>query len=237
MNYQFKPRWWVVLLTITFALVFTRLGFWQLSRANEKELRQERIEQYTREAVVTLPSTLIKLEDFQYRQVEVKGRFIEEHAIYLDNKIYQGVAGYEILAPLKIANSSLHVLVNRGWIALRNDRTNFLSVFFPQEEVKVTGYSYFANDQNDATLEEKAAGKLWINLDFEHYQKVTGLALQPILLLQQDNQIDDGLIRQWVRPESGASKNIGYAIQWFLLAATTCIIFLVLNVKRNSSKK
>ncbi|SDY57989.1 SURF1 family protein [Nitrosomonas sp. Nm33] len=237
MNYQFKPRWWVVLLTVTFTLVFTRLGFWQLSRANEKELRQERIEQYAREAIVTLPSTPIKLEDFQYRQVEVKGRFIEDHAIYLDNKIYQGVAGYEILAPLKIANSSLHVLINRGWIASRKDRTQLPSVFFPQEEVKVTGIVTSPMIRTMQLSAEKTAGKLWINLDLEHYQKVTGLALQPILLLQQDNQIDDGLIRQWVQPDSGASKNIGYAVQWFLLAVTTCIIFLVLNVKRNSSKK
>lgn len=237
MNYQFKPKWWVVLLTIAFALVFTRLGFWQISRANEKELRQERIEQYTREAIVTLPSTPIKLEDFQYRQVEVKGRFIEDHAIYLDNKIYQGVVGYEILAPLKIANSSLHVLVNRGWIASRKDRTQLPTVFYPQEEVKVTGIVTSPMIRTMQLSGEKAAGKLWINLDFDLYQQTTGLALQPILLLQQDNQINDGLIRQWVQSDSGASKNIGYAIQWFLLAITTCIIFLVLNVKRNSSKK
>lgn len=237
MNYQFKPKWWVILLTIAFALVFTRLGFWQISRANEKELRQERIEQYTREAIVTLPSTPIKLEDFQYRQVEVKGRFIEDHAIYLDNKIYQGVVGYEILAPLKIANSSLHVLVNRGWIASRKDRTQLPTVFYPQEEVKVTGIVTSPMIRTMQLSGEKAAGKLWINLDFDLYQQTTGLALQPILLLQQDNQINDGLIRQWVQSDSGASKNIGYAIQWFLLAITTCIIFLVLNVKRNSSKK
>lgn len=237
MNYQFKPRWWVVLLTAIFILIFTRLGFWQLSRANEKELRHERIEQYSREAVVALPSTPIKLEDFQYRQVEVKGRFIEDHAIYLDNKIYRGVAGYEILAPLKIANSSLHVLVNRGWIASSNDRTQLPGIFYPQEEVKVTGIVTSPTIRTIQLSEEKAAGKLWINFDFDLYQKTTGLALQPILLLQQDDQIDDGLIRQWIRPDSGASKNIGYAVQWFLLAVTTCIIFLVLNVKRNSSKK
>ncbi|SDH37774.1 SURF1 family protein [Nitrosomonas sp. Nm132] len=237
MNYQFKPKWWVILLTIALALIFVRLGLWQLSRANEKELRQERIEQYAREPVIKLPTTLIKLEDFQYRQVEVRGSFIEDHAIYLDNKIYQGVAGYEILVPIKIANSSLHILVNRGWIAAGTDRLQLPAVYFPRGEVTVTGMVASPMIKAVQLSEEITADKLWINLDFELYQKVTGLALQPILLLQQDNHIDDGLIRQWVRPDSGASKNIGYAIQWFLLAATICIIFLILNVKRNSSKK
>lgn len=237
MSYQFKPRWWVVLLTITLTLIFARLGFWQLSRANEKELRHERIEQYAREAVISLPPTPIKLEDFQYRQIEVQGSFIEDHAIYLDNKIFQGVVGYEILAPLKITNSTLHVLVNRGWIAAGKDRSHLPSVFFPKGEVTVTGIASSPQIRTMQLSEEIVTGKLWVNFDPELYQKVTKLALQPIILLQQDTHIDDGLIRQWVQPDSGASKNIGYAIQWFLLAATTCILFLVLNVKRNSSKK
>jgi len=59
--------------------------------------------------------------------------------------------------------------------------------------------------------------------------------MQPIMVLQKD-KIEDGLIRDWDKPDSGASKNIGYAIQWFLLAATAIIIFLVLNVKRKNSK-
>ncbi|MCO6427764.1 SURF1 family protein [Nitrosomonas communis] len=237
MNYQFKPRWWIVLLTIALTLIFVRLGLWQLSRANEKELRQERIERYAREPAITLPSTPIKLEDFQYRQVEVRGNFIEDHAIYLDNKIHQGIAGYEVVAPIKIANSSRYVLVNRGWIAAGTDRSQLPTVFFPKEEVIVTGIVTSPAIKTMQLSREIVVGKLWVNLDLEHYQEITGLTLQPILLLQQDNQIKDGLIRQWVRPDSGASKNIGYAFQWFFLAATTCIIFLVLNVKRNSSKK
>ena len=59
--------------------------------------------------------------------------------------------------------------------------------------------------------------------------------MQPLLVLQK-NKVEDGLIREWSRPESGASKNIGYAVQWFSLAVTTIIIFLALNVKRKNSK-
>lgn len=54
-------------------------------------------------------------------------------------------------------------------------------------------------------------------------------------MLQQD-QLEDGLVRQWDRPDSGSAKNMGYAIQWFSLAATAIIIFLVLNVKRKRSE-
>ena len=78
-------------------------------------------------------------------------------------------------------------------------------------------------------------GKVWDNFNLQRYQEATDLEMQPIMVLQKDTR-KDGLIRDWSRPDSGASKNIGYAIQWFSLAATAIIIFLVLNVKRKDSK-
>jgi surfeit locus 1 family protein len=237
MNYQFKPRWWTFLLTIALAIVFIKLGLWQLSRADEKELRHEKIAQYAQEPAIALPSTPIHLEEFHYRQVEVRGSFAEEHTIYLDNKIHQGMAGYEVITPLRITNSAMHVLVNRGWIASGYDRLYLPEVTSPQGEVIVTGMAVSPNIKTMQLSKEVASGKLWVNLDFDQYHKVTGLTLQPILLLQQNSQFDDGLIRQWVRPDSGASKNIGYAFQWFFLAATICIIFLILNVRRNRPEK
>lgn len=240
MSYQFKPRWWATLLTLALIVIFVKLGLWQLSRANEKAVRHQSIEQFAQEPVITLPPTSIKLEDFQYRRVEVRGYFVNDHAIYLDNKIYQGIAGYEILVPLRIMNSNLYVLVNRGWIPSGGDRLRLPEVYFPEGEVVVSGLVTSPTTRAMRLSNEIVAGKLWVNLDFKLYQEVTGLALQPILLLQQDNQIEDGLIRRWTQPDSGASKNISYAFQWFFLAITTCIIFLILNVKRvkrNSSEK
>ncbi|MCW5598627.1 SURF1 family protein [Nitrosomonas sp.] len=237
MSYQFRPRWWAVILTLVFVAIFVRLGMWQLSRANEKIDRHEKIAQYAQEPIVTLPSSPIKLDDFLHRLVEVRGRFIKEHAIYLDNKIYQGRVGYEILAPLKMRNSELHVLVNRGWVASGGDRLNLPEIIFPDEEVDITGIVASPMVRAMQLTDEVASGNLWVSLDFELYKEKTGLLLHPVLLLQQDNRIEDGLIRQWAQSDSGASKNIGYAFQWFFFALTLSIIFLILNVKRNSSEK
>ncbi len=55
-------------------------------------------------------------------------------------------------------------------------------------------------------------------------------------MILQRNQVEDSLIRDWDKPESGSSKNLGYAFQWFSLAVTAIIIFLILNVKRKNSK-
>ena len=83
--------------------------------------------------------------------------------------------------------------------------------------------------------DEISTGKVWIALDFEKYQAVSELELQPVLLLQLDNSISDGLIREMERQDLGASKNMSYAFQWFFLAITVFILFLALNVKRSSA--
>ena len=95
-----------------------QLGNWQLSRAREKESRQEQLGPLSQQPAVALPSNRVKLEDFQYRQDgSTRGDTYQRHTIYLDNKIYRGVAGYHIITPLRIGTSSMHVLVNRGWVA------------------------------------------------------------------------------------------------------------------------
>ena len=73
------------------------------------------------------------------------------------------------------------------------------------------------------------------NLDLDRYRSATGLALQPVMILQQDDG-KDGLIREWPRPDIGVGKNLGYALQWFSMAAAVLVIYLVLSVKRERTE-
>ena len=132
-------------------------------------------------------------------------------------------------------NSSLHVAINRGWIAIGYDRSVLPSVTEVEGEVKVIGTVVSPEIRTLELSDKFIEGKVWDNFNLQRYQEVTGLKMQPIMVLQKDT-MKDGLIRDWSKPDSGASKNIGYAIQWFSLAATAIIIFLVLNVKRKNSK-
>lgn len=235
LGYRFEPRLWAIAITIISVIVFIELGKWQLSRAEEKNAQHEQLEQYAKQPAVTLPGTLVKLKDFQYREVEVIGEYLPEYTIYLDNKIHQGRAGYHVITPLKISNSTLHLVINRGWIATGNDRSILPSVVEVRGELKVTGIAASPETKTLDVSDKVVEGRIWDNFNLQRYQEVTGLAMQPLMLLQKSEE-KDGLIRDWSKPDSGASKNIGYAIQWFSLAATAVIIFIVLNVKRRNKK-
>ncbi len=89
-GWRFKPRLWSTIGAAVVITIMVQLGNWQLSRAQEKESRQERLDLLSQEPAVVLPPTEVKLEDFQYRQVEARGEYVPGHTIYLDNKIYRG---------------------------------------------------------------------------------------------------------------------------------------------------
>lgn len=235
LGYRFKPKLWAILVTLVFVMVFVSLGKWQLSRADEKNSRQERLDYLAKQPIVVLPSSQIKLEEYLYREVELRGEYQHAHTIYLDNKSNKGRAGYHILTPIRISNSSLHVVINRGWVPTGLDRAVLPDVPETEGEVKVTGIVVSPEVRTLELSSQVIEGSVWGNFNLHRFHEVTGLDFQPIIVLQKD-KLEDGLVREWDRPDSGSAKNISYAFQWFSLAITTLIIFLALNVRREDKK-
>lgn len=235
LGWQFNIKLWPTVAAIFFMVVLLMLGNWQLSRAQEKEARQERLDQLSQQPVVSLPTTPVKLKDYQFRQIEVHGTYVPSHTIYLDNKINRGIAGYQIVTPVKLGKSSMHVLINRGWIAAGRSRNQLPNVPTPDGQITVSGIAHSPTQRTLELSTKTVSGRVWENLHLDRYRKATGLTLQPLLILQQ-NDVKDGLVRKWSRPDSGAARNIGYAFQWFSMALAVLILYLVLSVKRDHPK-
>lgn len=234
-GWRYTPKLWSTILAALVIIAMVQLGNWQLSRAREKESRQEQLDTLSRESAVALPEVPVKLEDFRYRRVEVRGVYVPAHTIFLDNKINQGAVGYHVITPLRIGTGSMYVLVNRGWIVANPDRTKLPLVTTPEGPVTISGTATAASQKTLELSKEVVSGPVWGNLDPERYASATGLTVQPVMILQQDN-VNDGLVRKWTRPDSGSAKNWGYAIQWFSMALAVLIIYLVLSVKREHAK-
>lgn len=235
LSYNFKPKIWTIIVSTIFVVVFIQLGNWQLSRADEKDARQQQLEELAKQPTLNLPASPVKLDDLLYREVEVHGEYVADQTIYLDNRTHNGVAGYHIISPVRIANSDMHVLVNRGWVATGMNRDILPHIPEVKGQVKVTGVVIPPTQRALVLSDQVVTGAVWSTLYIDRYEEQTGLTLQPILI-QQEDVIEDGLIREWIRLDTGSSKNLGYAFQWFSFAVLTVIIFLVLNVKRNRTE-
>jgi cytochrome oxidase assembly protein ShyY1 len=57
--------------------------------------------------------------------------------------------------------------------------------------------------------------------------------LQPIVV-QQTSDADDGLARDWPRPDAGVDKHRIYALQWYSFAALAAVLYVFLSFKRPS---
>jgi len=229
--WQFTPTLWPTLATLFFFALTLWLGNWQSERADSKRALQARYDAASHESPIHIGGTLLERDNLLYRKLEAQGVFDDAHTILIDNRVQDGVAGYHVLTPLKIEGSQMALLVNRGWIAAGRTREQQPHPPIPRGLVKLEGMAVDPHSRYVELAHTAPQGRVWQNLDFARYAAESHLTLQPVLLLQTSAQ-NDGLQRVWPRPDTGVSMHLSYAFQWYSLATTLAVLWLVMNMKR-----
>lgn len=232
---QFKPGLVPTLAAVVMILLTCYLGNWQLKRADTKTQLQARYDSMQRDPATILPGGRMVANALLYRKVELRGQFDLARQIYIDNRIHNNVAGYYVVVPFHDRLSGANILVNRGWLSAGSDRSYLPPVRSPQGEVHLEGIIVNPASRYLELSKQAVQGQVWENLDYTRYAATLPYVIQPIMVMQL-NDTRDNLIREWDRPDAGAAMHLGYAVQWFGLAAAILIIYVVLNVKRRSAK-
>jgi len=233
--YEFRPRRWTSVAAVAGILLTLALGQWQVGRAAYKQSLQQRFDTQTSEPALRIGGQPVEREGILFRRVEVRGEFVPQHTVFVDNRIYKHQPGLHVATPLRIAGSQSHVLVNRGWVAGNRDRS-LPQVNTPAGEQLVQGVAVAYSERYLELSTEVAEGRIRQNLVLERYRQETGLELQPFVI-QQDNAADDGLLRVWSRPDLGRNTHLAYAFQWYAMSLAIFIYYLVTHVKRRSAAK
>jgi surfeit locus 1 family protein len=228
-----------VLAVILVVSLFAAAGFWQLRRAHYKEQLQARTDAAMKNAPIELPGTKVRAGDVEFRSIHVRGEWLPDRTIFIDNKIQDGVVGYYVVTPLKIVPGNLHVLVNRGWVAAPPLRSELPGVESPSGAVDINGIARAPTSrfiELSKQSSEGEQGRVWQNLTIERFEAWSGLALQPVVIFQQDAS-DGSLQRVSVAPEASglnADRHRGYALTWFGLAIVTLILAIAAQHKSKS---
>jgi surfeit locus 1 family protein len=224
-------------IAVIFAVaLFTSAGIWQSHRAQYKDELKAKVEIALRAAPIELPTLMVRAEDLEFRSVHLRGAWVAEKTIFIDNKIRDGVVGYDVVAPLRIGDSNQHVLVNRGWIAAPSLRSELPGVTTPAGTVEINGIARAPSNrflELSPQSKEGEQGRVWQNLTIERFRVWSGLTLQPTVIYQQ-NASDDKLMRVSVAPEAtglSADRHRGYALTWFGLAAVTLVLAVAAKLK------
>jgi surfeit locus 1 family protein len=208
-GYSFRPRLWAVAAAAAACAAGILLGNWQAGRAEQKRAAEAGLE-----------------------RTSVRGSFLPEHTVFLDNKVRRGRAGYEVVTPLRLSDGKGHVLVNRGWVAAGPSRETLPEVRTPAGEATVEGIVRKGLPRVLQAGPEQR-GRLRQNLDTKEFAAETGLALRPFVI-EQHAGTEDGLLREWPRPEAGAEKNEMYALQWYSLAGLSLALLVALSWRKNA---
>lgn len=206
----------------TFATTLA-LGNWQTRRAEQKLALEAQWDALARRApqrvdALALPALAAQLPV----RVALSGRFLHDRTVWLDNRQHEGRPGFWVVTPLQLDGAGAVVLVNRGWAPRNNvQRSALPSIGRPDGVLTVEG---LALAHAPRLLELGGGGDggrlpaIWQNLDYDAFERVSGLAVAR-LVVQQTSSLDDGLLRDWPRPDAGVDKHRGYALQWYGLAA------------------
>lgn len=226
----FQPGLAATLAAVPFLALLVWLGLWQADRAAEKRARQAVLEARAKEPPVALTGMVASAEPLRYRQVRARGEWHAAGQVFIDNRIREGRAGFEVVTPLRLSGDGAALLVNRGWIARDAAYPRAPEVPVPGGEVEVSGLATLPPARVLELSADTIAGNVWQNLSIARYRERMGAKVLPVVVLAA--QPAPGLAAVTEQPDAGVAKHVEYSLTWFSLAATTVVLWLVLSTKR-----
>ncbi|TCK17081.1 surfeit locus 1 family protein [Thiogranum longum] len=231
---EFRPGLWPTLITLIMFGILVSLGFWQLDRAAQKRALLEEYRAETNDAPLRLDPLRENYQGMGYRVVVASGHFDGARQLLLDNRTYNGRVGYQVLTPFVLDGTERRVLVNRGWVPLGNNRDALPDLPVPAGKQHIIARIKLPSDKIFMLAdEEPRKGWPWRvqAVQIELFEKELGYPLMPLILLLESDT-GDGFVRDWHPLTYGPERNEGYAVQWFGLALTLLIIYLVVNTSK-----
>ena len=229
---RFAPALHWTLLAALGMVLFVSLGRWQLHRAEEKRALFAGFAAGSGAAVM-LPENFRPVE--RYRRVTASGRYDSSRQFLLDNMTRDGVPGFHVLTPL-VQYDSRVVLVDRGFVPLTGSRSDLPDLRVDEGQRTVTGRA--DNLPQAAVTLAAAPATGWPRIvSFPRMPEVAeALSAQvypQVVLLDADQP--DGYQRDWRPPGMAPDRHVAYAVQWFGLAATVLVTWVVLSFKARES--
>ena len=239
------PSWqrWLVLGVAALGVALTcSLGLWQVGRAAEKTALQNAKQEQANQVVLdgrslgTALDGVAQRQALIHRRITLKGQWLPEYTVFLDNRQMNAKPGFFALTPLKLESTGAVVLVQRGW-AQRSftDRAALPVLQTPEGWVEVQGHlAPWPSRLYDFGGTE--TGPIRQNLDLMAYRQATGLQVLEVTLLQS-GPASEGLLREWPLVASGVEKHHGYAFQWFGLSGLIALLYVWFQIVQPRRKK
>ena len=230
---MFTKKWILAtFLVVVAAAVCIRLGIWQLDRLSQRRAFNSHI--YSMRAMPPLdisagaPADLAVME---YRTVVARGTYDFDNQVAIRNQYVNGVLGYDLLTPLRLADGTT-ILVDRGWVpAQGNDSPQGWRRYDGPQQAEVQGLIRLGQSTPlPGGIDNPTPAPGQTRLDFWNFINTDSLARQlpyailPVYIQQTSTTGDaNSPVPHLETLDLSEGPHMGYALQWFSFAA----IFLV----------
>jgi len=238
LRFRFKPIPFVAtLLVVALGLA---LGHWQERRAAQKTALQAQLAGRSRQPPLVLTGGTSDVPQ-EFRRVIVRGQFVPGFPVFLDNRPYQGRAGYFLVMPFKIAGADQYVLVARGWLPRSAGAVGQLPAYqTPAGLTTLEGILRLdlGRVMQLGTAPPVTPNAMVQNVSVADVARASNLPLLPFFIAQTGPaSAGDTLVRDWPAPGTGVEKHRGYAFQWYALATMAVLFFVITGFRREPRRK
>ena len=231
-----QPKWLLAHAgVLAIAVVFVQLGFWQLSRHQDRVEQNELGESRLGAPVAQLDELLAssgQVESFEFRRVEATGEYAPDLEVLIRSRVHLGTAGFHVVTPL-VGEGSEAVLINRGWIPLSMDQPP-VAARPPSGLVTVEGWVELSERKPPLGPEDPPEGVLdTLNrVDIDRIAQQLPMDVTPVYVVRiaEDGEELPIPVRQPAFDDQG--PHLAYAIQWFGFAAVGLIGYFFLARRR-----
>ncbi len=239
-RYHLSINFWFLIVFLIVQTGLNELGFWQISRAQEKQLFLDKINRQDEHKNISLDQiTQADIENFTRVKLQVTSDF--NRPILLENVIQNGELGYQVLSLVTDKSSHKRLLVNRGWINAKANRSEV-------PNIKATALDWEVSGRLFPIHSEVLSGKAEIEF-FPNLVRIPVLDQSIVMLLEKefnskiepyvvrlDEQSDGHFDIAWNWVSMSPEKHLGYAFQWFGLSFAFLIASLFALIKKKPNK-
>ena len=204
---------------IFFIFTILSLGTWQVYRLYLKNNLISDLQNNLKTSSINFNVDI----DKEYTKVLFKKKDINTKIfLYHLNK---GEIGFKVIVPYEI-NSSLLVLVDKGWI--RKDKINLIKNTLFNDDI-IEGYTRKIREKNLFTPNNNIKEDFLYSVEIDNLKKSLNKNIYPLLIIQTSKTNKDIIPNDYeVRLPN---NHLQYAITWYGLALFTIIFFLYYRKK------
>ena len=233
---SFRARALLISCFAIVALVFSRLGVWQLDRLRERRASNVSALAARSAPEVRIVGTTTANPSLEGRAVSAVGHYDHTHDVVLRGKAYDGSPGVEIVSPLVLEDGKIAVLVNRGFVPTPDAVTIQTDSVREPGKVRVRGTALAVPSGNGKPL-ERSGGTTWARLDLEALRGTMPYQLMPWYIRQSPDTALPRFPRRLEPLPLDDGPHLTYAIQWFAFAAMTIVFGVVILRTRSVNGK